>query len=280
MGGGGQSPEEQARSHQESLAKYTDVSTALDDGYTMTTPYVRTDQGVLGLPFVNLQVPELDPEQPPVLFYDLREDGTYALLGAEWLVSTESVDSPPSMFGRELDGPHAGETEFLPSHYGLHVWLFEDNPAGLFAPYHEGVSPPSYIADLEAAWGSLNDYFASETNARDAGYANTEKCIATSEGGYGVPFVNMENEGADPQNPAVLLYRLSTSWTYTLQGAEWYVPVSETSSAPSMFDRKFHGPIDGHSSEADQPRHYGLHVWLYTANPNGMFARYNPRIRC
>jgi hypothetical protein len=63
---GGRSPEEQATSYRDELSKYTDVARAKEDGYQMTTPYVRTDEGILGMPFFNRDVPELEPEQPSV----------------------------------------------------------------------------------------------------------------------------------------------------------------------------------------------------------------------
>lgn len=277
---GSQQPEEQARSHAETLSKYDDVAGAVSDGYQMTTPYVRTDDGVLGVPFVNLDVPKLDPDHPTVLFYDLREDGTYELLGAEWLVRAESADSPPSMFGKQFHGPTPGETAFIPKHYGLHVWLFDDEQDDLFATYDAAAKPPSYIADLETAWNALTPYYGNATKARKAGYTNTEKCIATSDGGYGVPVVDTSNAGTDLSEPPVLLYRLSSNWSYRLLGAEWYVPADSTDSPPSLFGRQFGGPMDGHSPKSDQPEHYGLHAWLFYPNPRGTFERYNPLVRC
>lgn len=278
--GGGSSSAEQARSHRDALSKYTDVGRALQDGYQMTTPYVRTDDGMLGLPFVNLDVPELEPEQPSVLFYDLRDDGTYELLGVEWLVRAGSRDSPPSMFGKEFHGPTPGETEFIPEHYGLHAWLFNENPDGLFAPYHSGVNPPSFIDDLERAWEALTPYYSNEAKAEEVGYVNTEKCIATEDGGYGIPFVNTDYAGTELVKPAVLMYRITQTWGYGVMGAEWYVPADSTDSPPSLFGQEFYGPIDGHSPKSEQPKHYGLHVWMFAANPEGMFARYNPAIEC
>jgi hypothetical protein len=26
--------------------------------------------------------------------------------------------------------------------------------------------------------------------------------------------------------------------------------------------------------------HYDLHVWLYRENPSGMFAQFNPKVKC
>lgn len=280
-GFGNSSPTDKAEAKRDELSKYRDVSRAVEDGYQLTTPYVRTDEGVLGLPFVNLDVPELDPDEPQVLFYNLREDGTYELLGVEWLVHAEGRDQPPSLFGKEFTGPTPGETAFIPEHYGLHVWLFDENPDGLFAEYHTAADPPSYIEELEAVWEALDPYFANADLAeQEGGYRNTERCIETADGGYGVPFVNTAFDGTVLDEPAVLLYRLTGTWNYQLLGAEWYVSAAEQSSPPSLLGQSFHGPMDGHSPEFDQGSHYGLHAWLYTANPAGMFAPYNPMIRC
>ena len=247
----------------------------------MTTPYVRAEAGVLGLPFVKLSAPELDPSAPQVLFYNLLEDGTYELLGVEWLVSAESTDSPPSMFGREFDGPTPGETAFIPEHYGLHAWLFQENPDGLFSRYHAGASPPSFIEQLETVWDALDPYLSNKAKAvEDAGYADAEECVETDDGGYGIPIANTENEGTTLDSPAVLLYRTTATWNFQMTGAEWYVPADERDSAPSMFGHEFHGPMEGHSPEVDQGSHYGFHAWLYLANPDGMFATYNPVLRC
>jgi len=224
-------------------------------------------------------VPELDPEQPTVLFYNIRPDGGFKLLGAEWLVPAESADSPPSMFDKQFHDATPGETAFIPEHYGLHVWLFEENPAGLFARFHTGVDPPPFITTLEAAWEALTPYY-SGAKAEENGYMNTEKCITTEKGGYGVPFVNTDFTGTDLHRPGVLLYRLASSWTYNAMGVEWYVPAASTDSPPSMFGRPFDGPMESHSPKSDQPEHYGLHAWLFNANPNGIFARYNPTISC
>lgn len=277
---GGSSPEEQAKNQRDVLSKYTDVARALEDGYQMSVPYVRTEQGLLGMPFVNLDVPELEPEEPSVLFYNFRNDGTFELLGAEWLVPAETRDSPPSMFDTEFHEATEGETVFIPEHYGLHAWLFEENPDGLFSRYHTGANPPSFIDDLETAWDALLPYYTNEAKAEKAGYTNTETCVSTKASGYGVPFVNTDNTGTDLETPGVLLYRLTSSWSYNAMGVEWYVPADSTESPPSMFGTEFHEPVDGHGPESGQQSHYGLHVWLFTANPDGLFARYNPIVQC
>ncbi len=36
--------------------------------------------------------------------------------------------------------------------------------------------------------------------------------------------------------------------------------------------------MEGHDPQ--MPRHYDLHVWLWQANPAGIFAPFNPNVRC
>lgn len=277
---GGGAAGEDVEHYRDALSTYTDVGAALEDGYSMSFPYVRSTAGVLGLPFVSYDVPDLEPEAPNVLYYDLREDGTFALLGAKWYVSARDVSEPPSLFGRELQGPRPGETYDIPEHYGLHAWLFEDNPEGMFAAFHTGVEPPSYVDELAGAWEALTPFHSNEERALDEGYADTDECRSTPDGDYGVPLVNPDRTGTVVDEPGVLLYRFGSNWSYHLQAVEWYVPADATDGPPSMFGQEFHEVQGAHAPEFVDGDHYGLHAWLFGANPDGLFAQFNPRSLC
>lgn len=278
----GPPPAKQAAEHRESLSKYQDVQTAIADGYRMVPRYERASEGqgegFLGVPFLNPDVSKVSADQPKLLYYNLADDGTYTLLAAGWAVSAKDRDSPPSLFGKTFDGPYEGG-QYLPRHYALVAWLFKENPDGMFARYNPEVTPPAYLDTLTKSWRALQPYI-SGMKAKEAGYTNTEKCVMGDGGGYGVPFVNEDvSSPTDPTKPPVLLYRLTSSWGYRLLGAEWYVPVDQVESPPSMFGQEF-TEMPGHSPKMDQPRHYGLHVWSFSANPKGLFEPYNPAIRC
>ena len=47
-----------------------------------------------------------------------------------------------SLFGVPFDGPMLGHEPGMPKHYDLHVWLYERNPAGLFAAWNPRVHCP------------------------------------------------------------------------------------------------------------------------------------------
>lgn len=273
---------EQLRAHESELDRLKDVTTAVDKGYRTIGQYVATDEGVLGIPFVNPTVTELDPEKPQAVLFTLTDDGTYEPLGLKWFVPTARRDEPPSLFGRQFDGPLPGDGETIPRHYALHAWLFRDNSDGLFTLYNADVEPSQLVQQIRPVQDALLEYRLGNA-AMDDGYTNTEECIEMDDGGYGVPFVKDTNDdtgGTDPLDPPVLLYRVTSNWTYLLLGAEWYVPVENADGPPSMFGEQFHEPMAGHSAKTAQAEHYGLHAWLFSANPAGLFVPFNTTISC
>ena len=55
------------------------------------------------------------------------------------------VKERPELFGQTFDGPMAGHHPLMPTaltHYDLHVWLWKENPAGLFSPTNPDVKCP------------------------------------------------------------------------------------------------------------------------------------------
>jgi hypothetical protein len=73
------------------------------------------------------------------LLYELDHDSSYRLNGAEFIVpyrfwSRDSV--PPTILGQQLK--HEDNLNF----WYLHVWAWKENPDGLFADFHPGVTCP------------------------------------------------------------------------------------------------------------------------------------------
>jgi hypothetical protein len=120
--------------------------------------------------------------------------------------------------------------------------------------------------------------YRNHEKAIDDGYRNTGTCIK----GLGILFVRDDVPQVSYDSPNVLLYERTDADQYELMGAEWFVPASDVEEPPALFagdDRRtFRGPMEGHYS--GQPRHYGLHVWLFTENPNGQFSDSNPNLTC
>ena len=142
------------------LEKYQDPYVAVRDGYFSTVGCVHYPQpggagrvpyvaGGMGIHFLNPQLvgPVPDPMRPAILIYEPDGD-KLRLIAAEWFVPLATgVKERPSVFGQPFDGPMEGHEPLLPKglhHYDLHVWLWKENPAGLFSPTNSRVTCAGY----------------------------------------------------------------------------------------------------------------------------------------
>ena len=146
------------------LEKYQDPYVAVRDGYFSTVGcvyYLKKGGpgripypvGGMGIHFLNPKLigPVPDPMLPPILLYE-PVDGKLRLVGAEWFVPLATgIKERPTLFGRPFDGPMEGHEPLLPKelhHYDLHVWLWKENPAGLFSPTNPKVGCKGYAHSL------------------------------------------------------------------------------------------------------------------------------------
>lgn len=140
------------------LDKYKDPIVAVHDGYLSTLGCVEYPKGGgegtmkyvaggMGVHFLNGQYigPKLDPAKPQVLIYQPVGD-KLELVAAEWFVPAEAAGkTAPSIFGQQLGGPMSGHKPIMPDglvHYDLHVWLWKNNPAGVYSPTNPDVNCP------------------------------------------------------------------------------------------------------------------------------------------
>ena len=156
-------------------AKYQDVSAALAEGYirdpfdlcdtadmmgrpaelgAMGVHYFRPD--LLGVtappnPRVNGTGIHTDFRRPAILIYEPQADGAMRLVAVENLVFAAAWhaaghEAPPSFQGvaydRMVDDPETrvDEAHMFEPHYDRHVWLYRDNPNGVFAMFNPEVS--------------------------------------------------------------------------------------------------------------------------------------------
>jgi hypothetical protein len=112
------------------------------------------------------------------------------------------------------------------------------------------------------------------------GYVPVSPCEELpGKGGMGIHYLNpalAQDLESDPLRPEILLYVPSEQGP-RLVGVE-YFQANAGQQAPRLFGRRFDGPMAGHTP--DMPEHYDLHVWLWQANPDGIFAAWNPTVRC
>jgi hypothetical protein len=130
-----------------SLAGFKDVAVAEAAGFVPVSACTVSDEGGMGVHYLNparaAQPP--NPAKPAILLYAPTTGGSLRLLGAEWFQADAdqelSTDADrPTLFGQPFNGPMAGHDPMMPVHYDLHVWLYDSNPDGVFAPWNPSVT--------------------------------------------------------------------------------------------------------------------------------------------
>jgi hypothetical protein len=155
--------------------RYRDIKVALAEGYirdpanmcdtadmmglppekgAMGIHYFRPD--MLGItappnPRVNGSGTHADFLKPAILLYEPQADGSLELVGVENLVFAKAWkdaghDAPPSFHGvafdTMIDDPATpiDEAHNFEPHHDRHVWLYRENPNGVFAPFNPRVT--------------------------------------------------------------------------------------------------------------------------------------------
>lgn len=123
-------------------AGFQDVSVAEAAGWGSTMDalgcFHSGELGGMGLHYLNGELldDQVDVTQPEALVYELDADGEIAgLIAHEYIVPVEAWTSeePPSLFGMDFH-----QHPVLPL-WVLHVWLWKDNPSGMFVDYNPKV---------------------------------------------------------------------------------------------------------------------------------------------
>jgi len=159
-GAGAATPDE-IQAAKATTARYHSLEQALKDGYTTKNePCVQEAPGAMGIHAVNPTLAgdlTIDPLRPEILLYVPDRNGNLKLVGVEYFTvaltatgpwfGSESpaggfVNAAPTVFGQTFDGPMPGHNPSMPWHYDLHVWLWADNPSGLFPPFNPALSCP------------------------------------------------------------------------------------------------------------------------------------------
>jgi hypothetical protein len=86
----------------------------------------------------------IDAARPEALVYEPGRNGRPRLVAVEYVVFKADWDAahaaPPSLFGQQFALVPAGNRYGLPPFYELHVWLWKQNPRGLFDDWNPRVT--------------------------------------------------------------------------------------------------------------------------------------------
>jgi hypothetical protein len=150
-----------------------------------------------------------------------------------------------------------------------------------------GETNPAVLRDLALVRQATAKYH--DVNAAYAdGFIRTPECVASPDGGMGIHFINparLMDPAINLLQPEILLY-VEKGGELKLVGVEYFqgIGAPDTSipnpapPAATLFSRPLDGPMEAHAP--GQPPHYDLHVWIWQANPSGMFAMFNPNVKC
>jgi hypothetical protein len=134
------------------------------------------------------------------------------------------------------------------------------------------------IAEVRGAVAPFRDLEAAE----EAGYGKFLDCFQHGEElGMGQHYVNGELVGddvLDPLQPEALVYEPREDGSQILVAMEYLVFEDQwqESEPPTLFGQEFALK----TNIPDTPPVWALHIWLFTHNPDGLFADYNPVVFC
>jgi hypothetical protein len=124
-------------------ARFHDLEAAKDAGYNVALTACYEDEvngeGAMGYHYgkpsiINATVNQLEPE---ALLYEPQKNGRPRLVGVEYIVpfTVVSEDSPPPRaFGLNF------KKNFVFNVWALHVWVWKNNPSGIFADWNPNVT--------------------------------------------------------------------------------------------------------------------------------------------
>jgi hypothetical protein len=141
------------------MAKFKNPRVAERHGYKRTDhctefPYTLPGGqrvGGMGYHYVNQRLvedPRIRLHQPEVLVYVPDGKGGRTLGAVEYFKIDRdqrlaTADDRPRLLGHDFQGPMEPHENGMPIHYDLHIWLFKDNPRGMFEPWNVRVRCPA-----------------------------------------------------------------------------------------------------------------------------------------
>ncbi|HEY8549083.1 MAG TPA: hypothetical protein VIL35_03925 [Vicinamibacterales bacterium] len=113
--------------------------------------------------------------------------------------------------------------------------------------------------------------------AHAAGYPReVPPCVASPEGGMGHHFAHprLMDDRLEIEKPEILVYAPAPDGKLKLAGVEYIVPYSAWSKSepPRILGQNL--------KKSDQLQIWYLHVWVWEENEKGVFADWNPAVKC
>jgi hypothetical protein len=145
------------------------------------------------------------------------------------------------------------------------------------------VESRSFGADVNKELAALRRVTASFHDFKDGAAAGWSTqitpCMTDPGGAGGMGFhygkVSLIDGTASVETPQLLLYEPEKNGKLRLVAVEYIIPYSfhsRSAAPPVLFGQPF--------QQVDAFQLWGLHAWVWSENPSGMFASWNPRVNC
>jgi hypothetical protein len=149
----------------------------------------------------------------------------------------------------------------------------QTTPSPSILPTGMGEAVDRDVTRLRAATERLK----SSDAAIAAGYKAETNCVQHQpHGAMGIHFNHpaLKDATLDVEKPEVLVYEKRPDGTLQLNGVEYFVPFTAwTKTEPPTI-------MGQNLKRADSLGFWYLHVWSEKANPSGLFADWNPTVKC
>src|SRR5215203_3602233 len=135
------SEDELLKSLRSATSRFHSTTQAMNEGHIPDEHCVSVPGlGGMGYHWVNpaLVDPEFDMLKPEAILYATGAGGKLRLVALEYIVVNVGQARP--MFGSQPFD--VGGTPLAAPHWSLHVWLYENNPSGMFRPFNPNVTCP------------------------------------------------------------------------------------------------------------------------------------------
>ena len=143
-----------------------------------------------------------------------------------------------------------------------------------------GILPSSFGEAVDRDIMTIRDAtakFKTTEAAEAAGYKRVTGCVQHQPAGaMGYHFQNnaLLDTTLDLEHPEVLVYEKLPDGTFQLNGVEFLVPISawKSTEPPRIMGQAL--------IKVDSIGFWFLHVWTWKPDPSGLFAPWNPDVKC
>jgi hypothetical protein len=131
-----------------STARFHDIEKAKEAGYTVKVIdqaglqcIAQPGEGAMGIHMLkpSLLDSTIDADEPELLVYERRNDGSMKLVALEYLIFQSASNGRPSLFGQPFDEIKAGNRYGIPPSWALHAWIWKPNPSGMLYAWNPRV---------------------------------------------------------------------------------------------------------------------------------------------